>query len=195
MCTRRIPYALAFLTLCSVPARGGSITYAFIEEGTTKVGATLTFAAPPASGNAGWSTTNSNDILRFELVDPVFGTPGPYEFHLLGHQSIGSTSGAMLDFGNAQGGAHSNYYILSEIDLHGSGPAGSYLAVSYSDNHGNGSLYRDYGEWVLLQGSAVPEPSSLVLGCIAGITGIACAWRRRIAKARRAGAAAKSWPM
>ncbi len=159
----------AVLALSAGAARAGSsVTYNFIEgphgpnPGT--VGGILTFASPPASDTAGWSTDSLADVLSFQITDPALGS-GFYTPTDI--TTVVSTTGAALNSGSVKDlgmGGHVN-----AAAFFGDGPVGGFLeARSYTT-----------GAWVAA--SSVPEPSSLVMAGIASTAGLGLWARRRTA--------------
>jgi hypothetical protein len=163
----------AVLALCAAPARAGSLTYDFIEApgspnpGT--IGASITFASPPASPNSGWNTINNADVLDFQILDASIGPIGSYitNFGILG--AIVSNSGPDLDGGAFQGIGPNSTLAFVTLSFTPQGDI-----ISTPNNEVN-------GDFVV---APVPEPSSLALAGIATLAGLGAWARRRSARQR-----------
>jgi hypothetical protein len=168
--TRSLLRVAAILMISAVPARAGSVVYAFIEASTAphpgQAGAILTFASPPALPDAGWTASSTADILAFQVIDSAIAPAGFYTPDLAA--TVVSSTGAMLDAGSIIGGLN-HIAIQTAID---SGP-GQSLIVNLQVGTGVG------GDWSLALGQAVPEPSSLFMAGTAAAVGLAVASRRR----------------
>jgi hypothetical protein len=162
---QRIAMTAFLLLALAIPAEA-SIIYSFVESGTTTIGATLTFNSPPAALDHAWSTSNASDIIEFRLLDPSLGPVGIYLPTI--SQGVVSSDGKSLDSGVITGFLAGGSSILV-ADIAG-GPGSSLLI-------GDNSSAR--GDWVIRTAPSVPEPSSMALCGIAGLTGLVVArWRR-----------------
>ena len=166
--------ALCVLALasCVVPARAGAVGYFFIEgsdgphPGTA--GAFLLFNSPPAETGAGWTTSNVADIVDFRIFDSAIAPVGVYMPQLI-TSSVGSNTGATLDSGQMSGGMPPEGAVLTAFDP----SSGESILVGLL---GGGS---SHGDWRLAFGSAVPEPSSMVMATMAATAGVVLSIRRR----------------
>ncbi len=176
MFDRSIALAAA-LALCAVPTRAGSVTYDFIDlaPNTGEVGAIMTIASPPASPDSAWSTTNSADILSFQLTNQFSFGAGAYSPIIT--SSVGSSTGTTLDSGLFTGtqGIYNLLVVLTGAEND------STINVSFQQG-GSGDNIGATGQWVLAP-TAVPEPSSLAMAAIAAVVGVS-AWARRRLTAR-----------
>lgn len=168
---KQLVFVAALLGLLSVAGRAeaGSVSYDFIEgtgaphPGT--IGAIVTFASPPASATAGWSTTNNSDVLSFEILDSAIGPVGYYGLLHLEGSTVGSDTGFTIDTGEIIGQMGSIGLQASfNSPLDGSP---SRLRVSMGNKPG------------VFQVASVPEPSSLVLAGIGAIVAAGYGLRRR----------------
>jgi hypothetical protein len=157
----------AVLALCAAPARAGSLTYDFIEgpgsphPGT--IGASITFASPPAEPNSFWATFHTTDVLDFQILDASIAPIDSYMTNFIIPSTIASDNGQDLDSGSFFGRGP-NFTGVSVLLF--SGP--NQDAIVAPNNVVT-------GDFVV---ASVPEPSSLALAGIATLAGLG-AWARR----------------
>jgi PEP-CTERM motif len=155
---------------CGSSTHADSITYDFIEKGTTTVGATMEFASPPASATASWTAPDDSALLSLQITDPAIATVGVYpsvNFML----EVASDDGSALDEGTIAAFSLTTSLYLFIGASPGSDSIESFLISA-------GSQIETFGDWKVAT-SAVPEPSSLMMAGTATAVGLGALARRR----------------
>jgi hypothetical protein len=142
----------------------------------------MTFAEPPASGTAGWTSTDSNDLLSLFLDDATFGLGAGNVLDLFSSflsYDIASLGGAELDFSvggiqdNTPGGAAGGVSDFIQLSF-GTGPN-----IDIVESFANAAFVP--GHWRVVDTgppTAVPEPGTLALLGL-GLAGMGLIRRRR----------------
>lgn len=167
-----------FLILAETAA--ATVIYEFRRTTDPTVIGTIEFAEPPASASAGWTSTNSADLVSLFLDDGLFGLgTGNVLASVTGFLTydVASLTGSELDFafgiqdltpGGAAGG------ISDFFQLGFSSNAGQDVVESFA----NANFV--IGDWTLRAGTSAPITEPFTLGLLgAGLVGLGWARRRR----------------
>ena len=180
---RNTKYVLA-LAMCGAlfPAHAkADVIYDFVTLAGDVLG-TMTFAEPPSSSTAGWTSTDSADLLSLFLDDATFGMGAGNILDLFSSFltfDVASLSGAELDFtvGGIQddtpGGAAGGVSDFIQLAF-GTGPN-----IDIVESFANAAFV--IGNWVVVDTgppTPVPEPGTLALLGL-GLAGIGFAKRKK----------------
>jgi hypothetical protein len=180
---------LFFFQFCTVACFAGVI-YEYRQQASASVIATIEIQSPPASGNAGWSTTAPSDLIALFLSDAVFGLGTANVLSLggsVGLSGISSLAGARLDAGTlgitfpsvlpSDPAAPTIDRSLSiQFDVP---DGGDFIGLATISTFPNGQvLVADlfvFGDWLAQGTAAVAEPGTLTL---VGVAFFAVGWMR-----------------